>query len=81
VVLRLRYKAANERCLLDAFQKAGWPRSIRNPFLIEGRKGPKQLYNTSGYLNRNLRRVAAGIRFQIDGKGEASWEFLGERGG
>ena len=77
VVLRLRHKAANERCLLNAFQKPGWPRCIRNPFLVEGRKGPKVLYHTCEYLNRKLRKVAAGIRFMANGKGEASWELGG----
>jgi hypothetical protein len=71
-----KYKgiAENQRAVLDAFEQAGWPRRITNPFSSrEGRKG---------LLRNTLRDIRSGIAprlinfHAVDGADGVTWELL-----
>lgn len=67
-----RHPASNQRALLNAFQAAGWPRVVTNPF-----RGTcnTTLSRTLNETLRDLNRSIAGgpLRFEADGKGGCRW--------
>lgn len=68
LVKEYRQPAANQVAVLAAFQSAGWPRRIDNPFAALGMLDPGQcLHDTIKALNR-FQRVRA-LRFRGDGTG------------
>lgn len=67
--VRIMKNRSNIQIILDVFQAAGWPRTIRNP--IPGAE-QQQLHQALRSLNDGLRR----IRFRsIQGAGSIYWEL------
>lgn len=75
VVKSFRIYAMNQERFLTAFEDAGWPRWIKNPFLGAAELNPKRRqHNTVDRLNRE--QVHPLLRFHGDGTGlGASWEL------
>ncbi len=63
LVCRYTAPAKNQRDIIEAFAKAGWPRRIDDPF-----KNPMKLNKTIADLNKKLQPGI--IRFRSDGTGE-----------
>jgi hypothetical protein len=74
LVKRFRHDAADQRCVLDAFQDSAWDNRIDDPLPVRcGRSRKKRLHETIKSLNRGqkLRR----IRFRGDGTASGCrWE-------
>jgi hypothetical protein len=71
-----RHPAANQRMLLDAFQAAGWPATIQNPW-----HNPKLTSSVPlRTLNETLRAIndtmTSSIRFEAMGNGQCRWVKL-----
>jgi hypothetical protein len=61
LVKRFRHDAANQRLVLDAFQRAGWSRCISNPFRERGMPSPKKcLHRTIEGLNEGQNATIKG---------------------
>jgi hypothetical protein len=63
----------NKMAVLRAFQRRGWPREVRNPFLGNpGVPAKERLHDTIKLLNRSQDV----IRFRGDGSGRyIEWEW------
>jgi hypothetical protein len=71
--------AANQFCVLNAFEKLGWKRSIENPLPHKPnesrRKRQQRLHDTIKFLNRKHRVLR--LRFHGDGSGQnIFWTFF-----
>lgn len=67
-----RHPALNQRKLLDAFQAAGWPAVIKNPFHdVNNRSVPRTLNETVYDLNSSIKHSI--LRFHADGNGGCRW--------
>jgi hypothetical protein len=53
--VRLFAPPSHVQCILDAFQNAGWPKSIRNP--LDDPQDQQKLHRAIYQLNRGLRRI------------------------
>ena len=75
VVKRYRWAAKNQEALLAAFEAAGWPQRLPNPFQDDDKVDAKtRLHDTIKCLNRQ--RVNNLIRFRGDGSGMGvKWEL------
>jgi hypothetical protein len=75
-------EAPNLTELLDAFQAAGWPRSLADPLPLEnGEDRAAYLERRKAVLRRlNEKMPADGIRFEADGTGRGvCWGFQPRR--
>jgi hypothetical protein len=78
-----RNPAANQRKLLAAFQAAGWPSSILNPFYNpNAQTAETKSYKTGviGKLNKTieaLNKCSTTIRFTTNGDNHCKWSFIG----
>jgi hypothetical protein len=71
----VRHDATNQRLVLDAFQRQGWPQHIDNPFPPgQGLKRKQRLRNAVRALNGRHR--LARLRFHSDKEGGISWEAI-----
>jgi hypothetical protein len=78
LVKRFRHDAADQRCVLDAFQRRGWPGCHDNPLPAHRGVNRKiQLRNTLKNLNRGQHPLR--LRFHADGRGGVRWETLTDR--
>jgi hypothetical protein len=77
LIKRFRHDAANQRCVLDAFEASAWNRRISNPF-----RGKKGIRNSKRCLHRTIESLNEGqtapprIRFRGDGRGDVCWEAI-----
>jgi hypothetical protein len=77
LVKRFRHDAADQRCLLDAFQAGAWMKCEENPLPHRSAINRKtQLQNTIKDLNRGQHPLQ--IKFRGNGRGGARWEALHE---
>jgi hypothetical protein len=75
VLKRVRADAVNERCLLDAFERQGWPEWIDNPLSRkDGVNRKRRLRETVKALNCGLDPPA--IRFRTDWNGHVGWQTV-----
>jgi hypothetical protein len=75
VVKRFRNAAPNQECLLDAFERAGWPDDIEDPLPHES-QAVERLRETVVRLNRSLQQPL--IKFERDRTGRrVQWRYLG----
>ncbi|HZZ78642.1 MAG TPA: hypothetical protein VFE62_08990 [Gemmataceae bacterium] len=69
-----KHPAPNQRKLLEAFQTAGWPPAIQNPWhdtRLKNQSGPRRTLNET---LRDLNRTIAGlIRFEALANGQCRW--------
>jgi hypothetical protein len=74
LVKRFRSHATDQRCILKAFQAAGWESCIDNPLVNTLRQSAKKhLHETIKSLNRGQKPIH--IRFRGDGTGQRlRWE-------
>ena len=73
VVKRLRGDATNQRCVLDAFQGAGWPPTIPDPLPHKcGCNAKKRRRDTVESLNGG--QAQPRIHFHADGHAGIRWE-------
>jgi hypothetical protein len=79
-VLRLAKPAKNQRAILNAFERNGWPSWIANPIEPTYPKDENQRLGDAVYgLNRSLGPDAP-LQFRRDGQGKGVfWEFLTEK--
>jgi hypothetical protein len=71
----VRHDATNQRLVLDAFQRQGWPQHIDNPFPPgQGLKRKQRLRNAVRALN--ARHRLARLLFHSDKEGGISWEAI-----
>lgn len=79
VVKQFKVPAANQECVLAAFQEESWPPRIDDPLSPQRDQDPKRrLHDTICSLNRNQKRSL--IRFFGDGSGQGvRWEFAEEK--
>jgi hypothetical protein len=75
-VKSLRYDAANQRLVLDAFEEEGWPQRIDDPLPPRKRHSrKKRLRETVEALNKGLHPPH--LRFHGDGTGQGiRWEAV-----
>jgi len=68
IVKRFRWAAANQECVLRAFEDLGWPERIENPLPSDQKVVPKvRLHDTIKCLNR--KQESPLLRFRGDGTG------------
>ena len=68
VVKLFRWPAANQECLLQAFEEQGWPSRIDDPLPRSAVNPKARLHDTIKCLNKNQQNKL--IKFRGDGTGE-----------